>query len=548
MPRELAYGLLSQRSPEYREAEWQLLDDLYVGGFRMAQNAKRHITRIYGETEERYRDRVASTAYLNYFGQIVDYFAASLFAQELTLTPAADAELEHTVGSVPDDDFFEAFADDCDLRGTRFTELLRHVLTTALCKRTAYVCVDMPERNVEAASRAEEEALGLTRAYAYDLENEQLVDWHHDDDGHLVWAIVHRCQVERASPESGRDEEVETFKVWRRSPEGVVSWELYECRHRQGDRPKNEELVALIAEGTTSFQRIPIIKLELPVGLCIGDKIALVAREHYQRRSALNAAQNKSLVSLPVARLGPEISAMGSALPSERQQDPFRADDPVGRFQAQGFIVLGKDDSIEFAEPKGTAYDLVDKQIDALKDELFRVVHLMAASVGNDSNTMRRSGESKKQDRYAETIVLRALGQLVKAFAVEVYEIMAEARGELVVWSAHGLDNFDFDDRADLMNEAVQMDLVSIPSPTWSRAYKTQMAFRLIPNLPPETQEQIRKEIAANLTSEVEMTALMRGDRSQPAIPTPPPSSSSALMSDEEDGEEVDAADAAETG
>ena len=535
----LPYGVLAQRSPDYRASEWEMLDDLYEGGFRMARNATRHITRIYGETDDRYRDRITSTSYINYFGQIVDYFVASLFAQEMTVNPASDADNPLTVGSLPNDEFYELFADDCDMRGTRFPNLLRRVLATALCKRTAYVCVDLPASDNDAQSLAEEEGMGLLRAYAYELPNEHLIDWQTNDEGQLVWAILNRCVVERTDPEASRGEVREEFKVWRKRSDGVVSWELYRLTYRKDTTPKDNQEVQLVAAGETSFARIPIIKFELPTGLVVGEKIALVAREHFQRRSALNAAQNKSLVSLPVAKLGPEVSAIGGDLPSDRQQDPYRGDDPIGRFQRQGFIVIGKEDSIEFAEPKGTAYGLTDKQIDGLKDELFRVVHLMAASVGNDSNTMRRSGESKIQDRYAETVVLKALGQIVRAFAVEVYECIAEARGERVVWTAHGLETFDFDDRVDLINEAVQMDLVTIPSPTWKRAYKTDMAFRLLRNLPPQTQEVIRQEILAGVTSEVEMSALMQGDEASNA-PVPPPSASDVSLPDAEDDDDAE--------
>lgn len=533
----LAYGLLKQTNPDYRKAEWDTLDDLYHGGFRMAKHAGRHITRIYGETDERYRDRVQSTSYINYFGQIVDYFVASLFGQEMTVTPAADADNEQTAGGLPNDDFYEVFSDDCDLRGTRFVNLLRSVLTTALCKRTAWVCVDMPEGAEPVASLAEQEALGLLRAYCYEVPNEQIVDWQENDEGILQWAIVNRCKTARLAPEASRGETVEEFKIWRRGDDGVVSWELYRLSYLEAKPPAPDTEVPLVDEGTTSFARIPLLRFSLPPGLCVGEKIALVAREHYQRRSALNAAQNKSLVSLPVARLGPEMSAMGSDLPSDMQQNPYRGNDPIAQFMRQGFIVIGKDDQIEFAEPKGTAYDLVDKQIDQLKDELFRVAHLMAASVGNDSNTVRRSGESKKQDRYAETVVLQALGQIVKAFSIEVYETLAEARGEDVVWTAHGLETFDFDERTELVSEAIQMDQVNIPSQTWKRAYKTNMAFRLIPNLPPETQEQIRKEIALGVTAEVEMLSLLEtnDEPSSKASVPPPPSSSDVSLPDTED-------------
>lgn len=541
MASPLPYGLLRQKHPDYREAEWEILDDLYEGGFRMAKNAERHIPRIVGETDVRYKDRLNSTAYLNYFGQIVDYFVAALFTQDFTLTPADNPKDPDSVGTLPDEGFYESFSDDCDMRGTRFPNLLRQVLTTALCKRCAYVCVDMPKppEGVEAVSLYQEDLLGLRRSFVFQLPNEQLIDWLYDENGQLVWAILNRCSVKRLSPEETRGLIEEEFKIWRINDEGVATWEIYKIAYAKDRPPKDEVLVDCAEEGVSSFHRIPIIKLELPHGLCVGDKVAMVCREHFQRRSALNAAQNKSLVALPVARLGPEMTAAGQPLPSERAQDPYRGDDPIAKFQAQGFIVIGRDDAIQFAEPNGAAYHLVDKQIQQLKDEIFRVVQQMAASIGNDSGALRRSAESKKMDRFAEAIVLSALGQALRSFGVEVYETIADSRGENIVWQPHGLDHYSGDDRDALLSEAVQMDLIDIPSVTWLKAYKTSMAMKLMPNLPPEVQEQVRVEIEEGIHAETGLSTLL-GQKDEKDLPIPPASASDVSMSDIDEGDEDD--------
>jgi len=535
----LSYGILRQKSPDYRESEWELLDDLYFGGFRMRKNAERHIPRIVGETEPRYRDRIKSTSYLNYFGQIVDYFVAALFSQDFTLTPSAEASNPNTVGTLPDETFYQQFSDDCDMRGTRFANLLRKVLTTALCKRTAFVVVDMPvNEGIEVVTRYEEEQLGLLRAYVFELPNEQIIDWLRDDTDQLIWAVLNRCSIKRLAPEERRGNVIEEFKIWRIGENGYAQWELYRIEYAESQTPKDDVMVECVAEGMTSFTRIPILKLEMPSGLCVGDKISMVAQEHYQRRSALNAAQNKSLVSLPVAKLGPEISSIDHALPSEKQQDPFRGDDPIGRFQAQGFIVVGKDDDITFAEPHGMAYQLIDKQIQELKDELFRVVQQMAASISNDAGSLRRSAESKKMDRFAESIVLSAMGQAVRTFGVEVYECVADARGEHVVWQPHGLDHYSGDDRDALLSEAVNMDLINIPSTTWQVAYKTNMAMKLMPNLAPEVQEQVRVEIEEGLHAKHEQDEMAEKDESENGMPVPDASASDVSLPDDEDDED----------
>lgn len=507
----MTYGQLSQRSPEYDAETWQLLDDLFSGGFEIEKRAKRYIPKLVGERTNRYEERLRSGSYINYFNTIVSFFVAALFTQEIAVTEAADSDNAATPGGKADADFYTRFAKNADGCGHTLQKVLRGVLTTALKKQRAFVLVDFPKRPEGAEdvnTRADEEALGLDAVWCRELPIEQVIDWDHDDDGELAWAIVHRCEQRRMSPRGDRATIVETFKVWEREGD-AVSWSLYRLAYAEKDKPKPETPVPLVDDGTVSFKRIPLLELCLPEELCVGHKIGPNAREHYQRRTSLNGAENKSLVALPVAALGPEMTAPGQAMPSEKAQNPNRGDDPVGRFLANGFQVTGSQDKVYFAEPEGRCYELVDKQLDKLKDEMFRVVHQIALSVGNDSTSMRRSGESKKQDKSDIATVLGALGSEVRAFAVKLYETISQARGEDVVWTPHGLDDYDTESREDLIAEAGAMGTLDIPSVTFWKQYKTQIALKLAQNLPPETQEQIRGEIQDGVAHEQQIRSIV---------------------------------------
>lgn len=495
----MLYKYLDQKSPAYERALWDELDDLYRGGYHMATSAPKYMPKIIGENEHRYKDRLKSAGYINYIGQIIDYFAASLFSQDLTITEAADADDPTTPGNKSDSDYYSEFAHNADLKGTSFSKLLKQVFTTAILKKRALIYLDLPSvtDDLYINNRAEEDALGLARCYAGECPIEQLIDWEYDDGeegGCFSWAILHRHIIRRNSPEEARGTVQHVWKVWRMDGE-LARWEKYSIEKRLDEKLRDEDEIPLVAEGLTSFRRIPLVELVVPEGLWIGNKLGCLAKEHFQRRSSLIAAENKSLVAIPVAKLGPEISGIGDPLPSEAQQNPNRGIDPVGRFLAQGFSVIGKDDSIEYVEPLGTAYALIDSQLQQLKDEMFRVVHQMAASVDNSANTTRRSGSSKKEDRAAESIVLSAFGSLVRDFSKEIYDTIADARGEDVVWTPHGLDNYDVVERDEVLKEALAVDMVNIPSKTFKTGYKTRLAFKLEPNLPPETQAVIRQEI-----------------------------------------------------
>jgi hypothetical protein len=507
------YGTLRQTNPAYAAARWEQLDDLYVGGYTLVEKASRYLPKFVGETRDRYQERLSAASYLNYIGCIVDFFIANLFDRELTVTPAADSKDNDTPGSEPaKDGFWEVFAHDADLRGTSFVNLLRQAFTTALVKGKAIIAADLPAATTEAASRADEEQSGAARGYAFEIAPEQLLDWEYDDRGGFAWAILHRLVQRRATPAAARNAVVEEFKVWTLSAE-TARWELYRTRARKPNESiKDDEEVSKVDEGRTTFRRVPLLELAMPAGLWVGNKLGVLAREHFQRRSALNAAENKSLFAIPYAKLGPEVTAPGDAMPSEVQQNPNRGRDPRAQFMRLGYVVLGKDDEIGFAEPDGHAYELVDKQLEKLVDEMFRVVHQIAASVAATKTALGRAAASKAEDRRATEIVLAAYGALVRDFAKRIYDCLSVARGEDVVWTPHGLDKFELEDRDGILKEALALDAISIPSPTFKKLYKTKLAYALVGNAPPETQDVIREEIERGVDHEDTLDALAHED------------------------------------
>jgi hypothetical protein len=526
----MKYGTLRQRNPTCTPERWEELADLYVGGYALVDKASRYMPRFVGESRERYRERLAAASYLAYMGQIADYFVANLFSQELTLTQAADAKDRATPGEAPSQDgFWGDFAHDADLRGTSFVKLLRQVLTTALIKGKGLVVADLPTAVERAASLADEEASGTTRGYAFEAAPEELIDWEPDDRGGFAWAILNRQIIRRDSPASTRDRVVEEFKVWTLSGERAA-WELFRTApYKPNEPPKDEDDVPRAGGGTTTFRQIPILELAVPAGLWVGNKLGVLAREHFTRRSALNAAENKSLFAIPYVKLGPEVTAPGSAMPAEVQQNPGRGRDPRGEFNRRGYVVLGKDDDIGFAEPAGSAYELVDKQLDKLVDEMFRVVHQMASSVSATKQALARAAASKAEDRRATEIVLGAYGALVRDFAKRIYDCLSAARGESVVWTAHGLDKFELEDRDGILKEALALDAIAIPSTTFRATYKTKIALALVGNVPPETQDVIREEIERGVEQEKELDAHAQGlepdeddDSRDQDRPTPP--------------------------
>jgi len=508
------YEILAQKNDNYLGRLYETLDDLYVGGYQILAHAESFLPHHSQDTEGSHKDRQQLALYKPYFGQIVDQLASWLFSQEVTVLAAADAEDPETPGEVPDKPFYDKLTKNADDAGTSFAELVKGSVKTALTKRRAIIGADFPrvEPGEEPQSRIEEDAMGTSRAYLFEVPIEQMIDWETDSKTKaLRWAVLSRVFSSRSSPTVMRSAMVTyEFKVWEIDESGFAKWSVYSRAYPKDQQPRNEDDIPMTNEGTTSFREIPLFVLELSEGLWVGNKIGPLCTAHFQDASSLRAAQWKSMMAIPVAALGPAIPGIGQALPAEITEDESRLDDPAKQFRERGWVKTGADDKLYFAEPTGSAYNLIADGLESLKDEIFRVVNLMAASVGNGKAQLGRSGVSKQQDKADTAIVLQALGADVSKYAVRIFTAVSRARGEDVKWKTHGLDEFATEDRETLIAEAVAMDQISIPSPTWKKEYKTDIALKLRPNLPPETQEQVRKEIQDGVDQEFEVKDIAR--------------------------------------
>ncbi len=509
----MLYSILKQTHPKYCPDIWSELSDLYVGGYTLIKAARRYLPSYEGENSRRYQERLQNASYINHMGQIIDFFTANLFSQDLVIKPAVDSDDPNTPGEAPAvDRYYEEFEHDADLCGKNFADLVKHIAGCALLKKRAIIAIDFPRPEILATveTRADEDKLGLTRAYAYDVHVEEMIDWEKDDFGRFQWVMLKRVITKRDTPLDRRDMMVEEFKLWTISPGGTASYQIFRTAPRKpSDRIDDQEDITLYAEGATTFKRIPLIELEIPDGLWVGNKLGPLAMEHFRRRSALVSAENKSMFAIPYAKLGPEGPAAEGAMVAEVQENPNRGRDMVGKFHAQGYVVVGAGDDIGYLEPEGKAYSLVDQQLKDLIDEMFRIVHQMAQSVSNTSKNLGRSGLSKVMDHSSTEVVLSAYGALVRDFAKEVYDLIAEARDEDIIWTAYGLDDYNMEDRDMLLKEALAISNIPIPSRTFKQEYLTRVAISLLGSSDPETLEQIRQEIVEGVDHNEAMAELM---------------------------------------
>lgn len=490
----MKYKLLDQKDSCYTANKWERLKTLYEGGEEIKAKAGIFIDRFIDESPGMYSQRLKEASYIPHFASIVDRFASDTFSKELNVFPANKSEYHS---------FYADFAANVDNKGNKLDNLLKDVFLEALILGKSYIGLDFPTSTEQANNLAEEESLGLARAYAFHIPTEQVTFYQPNK-----FAVIKREFVERESILDPGDKKTVNFKVWIKD-NGAVRWEEYETKCKLNEDPKPEEDLSLKGSGITSFKDIPVLEFKLPIGLWIGNKIQTLCESHFTRLSSLIHAQNRSLFSvkwMSLASSGENSHPIG--------ENENRHVDIAQSYRNKGWLILsgGDKDEVGFLEPEGTPYELINQELKELVDEIHRVTHQMANSVTNTSSSLGRSGLSKMQDSRATEMILSSYGALLKEFAKTIYKTVSDGRGENIIWQASGLESYESQDPDQIIKEALASSSIDIPSVTFKREHTLKIAASLLPDAPQATMAIIKDELAKHF-EELEIHAAVKEEK-----------------------------------
>ena len=192
---------IDREHPHYvlRKQVWRRYRDLYIGGEQLRFNAQHYLVRRQREPGDVYAERLTRVFYENYIGSIVDWYAATLFSTEPTLTFAGS------------EGFYAEFVGDVDRKGTELSDFWRGQFLESMIAGVSYVLVDFPRVAQKAGNRAEEDALGASRAYLVDYPAEDVINWSMDAEGNFEWVVLRTRNLKKDRLE---DEEWRTETRW----------------------------------------------------------------------------------------------------------------------------------------------------------------------------------------------------------------------------------------------------------------------------------------------------------------------------------------------
>lgn len=452
---------INQEHPDYaaKRRMWNRYRDLYVGGEQFIANADRYLIRRQKEPGDVYVERISRSFYENYVGSIVDWYTATLFRREPVLTFEGRNDRARS--------FFNVFIDDCDLKGTSFTEFFRRQFIEALVCGSSYVLIDFPRITNSLDTRAEEDECGAARAYLVNYWADELINWSHDDRGHYQWLVFRTRSVKK--------NQVEDSNWSRRTRWAYYNKEQYRI-YEQTEAETNAGQVQLVAEGQHGLakqSRVPILELRISDGLWLLNKAGSLQLEHFNKSNALGWALTMGLFAMPVVY-------------SDREWDQVMGE--------SYYIQLGPQDRFGWTEPAGTVYQIAADNLTRLQEEIYRVCYVTHAG-GPLSGGTAKSGLSKQRDYAITQEVLRAYGDAVKDTMKRVLRAIECARDDGLSIDVSGMDEFDIGDFGTELDDAQRLLNLNIGSPTLKKQVHKKLAFQFLCDVRQEVKDKIGKEI-----------------------------------------------------
>jgi hypothetical protein len=455
---------IDREHPDYvaKKTTWRTYRDLYVGGEQLKANAAYYLVRRQREPLEVYAERLSRVYYENYIGSIVDWYAATLFRREpLVLTEGDDEEGKR---------FIAEFTEDCDLRGSSLSEFFRGLLIEALISGTAYVLVDFPRVRGPLGNRAEEEALGASRAYLVGYSPTELINWSRDERGNFEWVVI---RTHRTYRQSAASEELVQETRWTYYDR--TGFRVYR-RQRINETAGAPELVDSGRHGLAKQQRVPLFEMRVPEGLWLMNKAGLLQLEHFNKANALSWALTMGLFASPVVYTDREWNQI------------------VGESY---YIQLGPEDRFGWTEPEGKVFTIAAENLARLQEEIYRVCYLLSQAGGRLSSAALQSGISKQRDFAITQEVLRTYGDIVKDTMKRVLRSIVAAREDGIAVDVSGLEEFDIGDFSAELADAERLLSLGIPSETLRKQVFKKLAFKYLCDVRQEVKERIAEEIEA---------------------------------------------------
>lgn len=492
---------------------------LYKGGKHLLgdDEVMQHVFPRYpGEHLDSYNERRNRAYYINEMAPVINKVSAGL-AQDPVAFDDGSGPTGTDPKAKPIDEYWSGLSKDAtppggDGSAKGLDEIVRETITEGLVAGWGWTLCDMPppieaEPGAPAPSVLDEEAAGVTRAYPVPVKCDQVLDWSLKND-RLLWVRMYSVDQPNEDPTKGRDWTIHTWKVWTATE--ITTYELAldkEGKGKDGKVPQDEDLIPPASEKPHSFKRVPWVMFD-----CAKDdepEMHIAGLIESQCRSLFNAQcgdtfhRTRHMFQQLYEFLGTETPGPDQPI-SEVQENPNRASRKMTTRAPDVIQLRGQDDEAKYVSPDMTGAAINRQAIQEDREAIPRVTGQLALSSDTSGAMIKRSGESKAQDKIAEMVVLGAVGKKGLAFAAAVCDMLTVGRGDDPKNRPQlkGYTNFSIEDGAEDMEWHVALSTAPFKSAKAMVESQLKSIKTRLGDLDAETMSEIRDELEQTITQD----------------------------------------------
>jgi len=439
---------LQYQHTTYRRSQkrWALLRSIAAGGEAAEAIKYSLIINTDGRGEKVKRARADAAALVNKIGPIVARFTTQLFVDSPKVESSKPNQSTWLTQFLKEGARLEG---DPDQRAG-FQEFLTNAMFMALTEGAAIAQVDT-QTSVGSLNLAGQIQTGELQPYVVLLNRDSLWDWDSDENG-LRMAKLHSFKTYRDRWDQPPMPE-HIFTIYEKDEMGRVLASQYRVR-RLKERPDEEinpipflnfvdpkrasieftrlsngqpfdRLEVFNRQGEYSF---PLIILNLPGFLCIGDQLLELQKEHFNNRSSQNWAMWRANWAMPFIRGG--------------DSDPFK--NPATQAGDGYYLWFPGDSDYQVGQlgVNSPAVDAAARKETAISQDIYETLQQMAYLASQTSAALSRSEESRIKDKELELILLSRHGEILKKFASDIIKAASIAANDNAEFEVDGFAKF----------------------------------------------------------------------------------------------------------
>ena len=329
---------LRYRHPDYLgyAPKWEKYLDCYL-----AREIIKYIHRHARETTDSYNNRVKRGYYFNYVQAIVDLFVSYLFQSGISRS-AGDSESLR--------EYFSDFYEDCDRSGTKYSTFMQDAEKIAILCGHVGILVNMP-RAPDGGFLTEAERKNAGHwPYLTLVSPLQILDWEVDEEENFEWVKIEVTRPQNRGWKKLVDTSTRYFEIWTKN-----SWELWKLTNDQAE---------IVDTGTHNLGAVPLVIAHNDSSLT----------HPWFGESAVRDICDINIAILNWCSFADEEVANRclNILTMERAEN----DAPLKISQYNVIEYEPGASAPSYLTPGATPLELIGKQIDRARDEIYRLAKL----------------------------------------------------------------------------------------------------------------------------------------------------------------------------